>query len=105
MHLDAAAGSKDVCRDGLWNWSRHPNYFGETLFWFGLALFGYAGDPSPAETPFYIAWLPIISMFCLFWFYSCPEMDKRNLANRDNYKKVMKEVSMFFLLPPTNTAK
>jgi len=61
---------------GLWAVSRHPNYLGEVLFWWGLWLFGLAADPG--------WWWTVIgplAITALFTLVSIPWMDRR-LAGR-----------------------
>lgn len=47
---------------GVWRYTRHPNYLGEILVWIGIYLFSYPILPSPydllgAVSPLYIACL------------------------------------------------
>ena len=97
-NLDQVSGSKEACREGLWAYSRHPNYFGEIMFWFGIALTGYCANSDPSA--YFEDWVGVTGMFCLFQFYSVPAMDARNMKNRDNYDVIMREVSGLILLPP-----
>lgn len=52
------ANNNKIMQTGLWAWSRHPNYFGETLIWIGMFLIA-------AETPW--GWLAIVSPITLLW--------------------------------------
>lgn len=85
---------------GLWSWSRHPNYFGETSFWWGVWLFGVAADPS-------IWWTVVgpLAMTGLFVFISIPMMEKRMLAKRPHYAEHQRRVSSLVPLPPKRQAR
>lgn len=48
-----------VCEVGLWNYSRHPNYFFESLLWCGWATFGLACPGG------WLAWLAPLSILWL----------------------------------------
>ena len=79
----------------LWKYSRHPNYLGEILFWFGIYFMGL----SSGLAPFWTIICPL-TMLALFVFVSCPMMDERSLKNRPNYKDYMDKTSQLLLLPP-----
>jgi len=81
----------EIMASGLWAYSRHPNYFGEWLFWAGLALFGVAAAPESW-------WWTVpgsVAMLAMFLFASIPMIDKRSMARRPNYEAHMKRVSGF----------
>lgn len=81
---------------GLWAWSRHPNYFGELSFWWGLMLFGLAAAPDQ--------WWWIVpgalAMTAMFVFASIPFMDQRSLQRRPAYAEHMRRVSALVPWPP-----
>ena len=86
--------SGGICDDGLWKYSRHPNYFGELLFWVGVWLMGMA-----AGAPWWTAG-GALAMVALFVFASIPMAEKRSLKRRPEYQKRIDTVSMVVPLPP-----
>lgn len=76
---------------GIWRYSRHPNYFGEVLFWFGLWVMAIGVNFSLWFTAF--GW---VAMLLMFLFVSIPMMEKRNLQHKPGYDLYQKNVSVFF---------
>lgn len=70
----------DVLDTGLWSRSRHPNYLGEMLWWWGLFLFALAADPGSW-------WMGIgaLAMTVMFLTASIPLAEKRSAERRPGW--------------------
>jgi steroid 5-alpha reductase family enzyme len=91
-------GPQAILKTGLWAWSRHPNYFGEMGFWWGLWLFGVSANP---------AWWTIIgpvSITLMFRFVSLPMVETRMLERRPDYAAHTRTTPLVFLRPPRRSA-
>ena len=84
-----------ILERGLWAWSRNPNYLGEMLFWFGLALFSLA-----AAGFVWWAWLGAPAMVAMFLGTSIPMKEARMLARRPGYAERRRRVSLLIPRPP-----
>jgi steroid 5-alpha reductase family enzyme len=79
-----------ACRDGLWRYSRHPNYFFEWIHWFAYVCLAL-GSP--------IAWLgwsgPLVMYVFLRWISGIPYTETQALRSRgDDYRAYQRSTSM-----------
>ena len=84
-----------VLDTGLWRYSRHPNYFGDALLWWGLwlfaldALWGWATVFAPALMTFLLVRVSGVAM-----------LDALLAAKKPEYAAYMQRTSGFVPLPP-----
>ena len=85
------ANKGKICRAGLWNYSRHPNYFFEWLIWVAYALYALA---SPGG---YAALLcPALMLFFLFKVTGIPATEEQALRSRgEEYRRYQQTTSVF----------
>lgn len=89
------ANRGQVCDRGLWRYTRHPNYFGDFLVWWGFYLIAVAGDA---------AWWVVVSplvMSILLMRVSGVGLLERSLVQRTaGYRDYVLRTSAFFPWPP-----
>jgi steroid 5-alpha reductase family enzyme len=81
-----------TCRDGLWRYSRHPNYFFEWIHWFAYVCLAL-GSP--------VAWLawsgPVVMYVFLRWISGIPYTETQALRSRgEDYRAYQRSTSMLF---------
>ena len=72
-------------KNGLWALSRHPNYFGEIVFWWGVFVFSIL---SPISLISIIG--PIVFTYLLINVTGVRTMDKRMAKNYEGYSEYIK---------------
>lgn len=89
------ANAGKTARTGLWSWSRHPNYFFETVTWCGVAL---VATTAPWG---WTAWIvPAGLLFLLFRVTGIPATEAQALRSRSDYAEYQRTTSVFVPLPP-----
>jgi len=79
------------CKQGLWKYSRHPNYFFEWVSWIGMAI------TSTAFAFGYFAWVTVaVELFLILYVSGIPYTQGVMLEKRkEAYRRYMQTTSLF----------
>jgi len=91
QHRQLSGPHRKVFRQGLWKYSRHPNYFFEVLVWCTFALFA-------SSTPFaLISWLAVVVMtISILKITGIPALEELMVKNHgDEYRNYQHTTSAF----------
>lgn len=91
MHKFRKSGLGGFIRHGVWKYSRHPNYLGEILMWWGIALAYICTEP----TAWYLCAGALINTL-MFIFISIPMADKHQ-SRKNGFEEYKAQTRM--LLP------
>jgi len=92
--------AKKVCRDGLWNWSRHPNYFFEWVHWFAYVFLAVGASGFS---------LTLIGPAAMYLFLmkltGIPHVERESLAKRgDAYREYQQTTRILIPWPKKKKA-
>ncbi len=86
--------NNELINVGLWKRSRHPNYFGEILFWWGIYLLMLSLNEN-----MWVLFLGPMLNTLMFVFISVPLAEKRQIKKNSAYLEYKKTTNTFLLFP------
>lgn len=89
------ASKGQVMDRGLWRYTRHPNYFGDALLWWGLYLLS-VGEGAPLWTAF----APALMTFLLLRVSGVALLERTITERRPAYRDYIERTSAFIPWPP-----
>lgn len=89
--LQNPKNSGHVMTQGIWRYTRHPNYFGEAAMWWGIWFFACATTPNAV----YSIISPLLITYLLRYVSGVPLAEKPFIHNNE-YKEYKKRTNAFF---------
>lgn len=86
---------KKIMDQGLWKYSRHPNYFGEILLWWGIFIISLSHSNY-----WYLAIIGPLTITILILKVSGIPMLEKRYAGEKEYEAYKKKTSKLIPLPP-----
>jgi steroid 5-alpha reductase family enzyme len=84
---------RTIMTTGLFRYSRHPNYFGESLMWWGIAYIAYIATGS-----LLVFLSPLLITYLLLFVSGVPMLEKKWKGNKE-WEIYKSKTSVFFPLP------
>jgi steroid 5-alpha reductase family enzyme len=78
-----------TCMSGLWRFSRHPNYFGESLLWFGIGVI------CLNYLPFYLSFIGPVLLTIFLLKVSGVTMLENSYVKREDFNDYKMKTSAF----------
>jgi len=95
-----AANSGLFIQDGLWAWSRHPNYFGEIVLWVGVAIISI---PVLSGWQYVTLLSPVFVIVLLTRISGIPALERRadkRWGGQDDYEAYKTKTPVLIPRPP-----
>jgi steroid 5-alpha reductase family enzyme len=86
-----------VLDTGLWGWSRHPNYLGDSVVWDGAWIAAAASAPGTWTAP-----APVVMTYLLVYATGAKRTERR-MQERPAYRDYQRQVAFFLPRPPRAT--
>ena len=88
------ASAGQVMDHGLWRYTRHPNYFGESVFWWGVWIASASLDGA------WTVFSPLLMSFLLLRVSGVPLLEADLKQRRPAYAEYLRTTSSFVPWPP-----
>jgi len=88
---------------GVWNWSRHPNYFGEIILWLGIFLSSSSVYEANTRWAYFSIFSVIFTYFILVYGTGMPPAEQRSnkkWAGKPEWEAYKQRTSVLIPCPP-----